>query len=223
MNSMGKVILTVAVTALIVGGSTYWYVNSKATTDKAALQGSIDSLNRKVADLTPATTSTVPTTSTTPSTIADPTADWKTFTSTKFGFSFKYPPTWKVTDGSLSGGDISLANTSKTYAIEGGAAYPIIVQVSADTSGGSIDKYLTGGRASLKSILKPGTVTLGGKTAYVLQGTTAPTYHDDELVFLNGYVYSFGNEAKVVTTTQTDIDSITKIYTELLTTVTFTK
>jgi hypothetical protein len=98
MNSMWKMVLTVLVTALVIGGGTYWYVNDKATTDKAALQTTIDglnanvtALNKKVADLTPSTTTTPSTPTTT-----DPTADWKTYANSTYSYSFKYPTNWEV-------------------------------------------------------------------------------------------------------------------------------
>lgn len=222
MSSMMKMVLGIVITALVVGGATYWLVNGKSTTDKTALQSSIDSLKNRVANLEKPTTSTA----TTPSTAStgNPTADWKTYTNTSLGFSFKYPATWKLQDDSAKSGDIFLTDTNKSYTVEGSTISPIVAQVVKDTSGASIDTYLTGGRSALKAILKSGTVTLGGKTAYVLQGTTPPTYHNTELVFLNGYVYSFSNNAKVAAAdSQSAIDSITQIYTNLLSTVTFTK
>ncbi len=44
MNPRVKMTLTAVVTALVIGGGTYWYLNIKATTDKAALQTEISTL-----------------------------------------------------------------------------------------------------------------------------------------------------------------------------------
>ena len=89
----------------------------------------------------------------------------------------------------------------------------------------SIDKYLTGGRAIYKTIMKPNTVTLGGKTAYLFQGAISPTYHDFQLVFANGFTYTFDNSAKAISAADSSIntENITKVYNNLLQTVTFQK
>lgn len=146
------------------------------------------------------------------------TANWKTYTNSSVGFSFKYPTDWKVSDDGK--GDIALTDSKKTYMLEGGAVSPIVVQYSTDNSGANIDTYLSGSRAPLKSILKSGTVNIGGKTAYVLQGTTAPVYHDNRLVFYNGYVVSFGSLGAVLADQDTN-GSINKIFNQILGTVNF--
>ena len=122
MNPMVKMILTVVVTALVIGCGTYWYVNSKATSDKAALQTTIDglntnvtALNKKVADLTPATATTTAAT-------ADPKADWKTFSNSTLGISFKYPPEYGDASAKTENGEkgkeiiISFSKNSKLHA-----------------------------------------------------------------------------------------------------------
>lgn len=89
INTIWKIVLTAVITTLVIGYGTYWYVNSKAATDKAALQSSINSLNKKVADLEKPANTTTPTPSTT--TTTDPTANWKTYSNTDLSISFKYP------------------------------------------------------------------------------------------------------------------------------------
>ncbi len=49
MNSMGKMILTVLVTTLVIGGGTYYFVNNKAITDKTALQTQVSTLTTEKA------------------------------------------------------------------------------------------------------------------------------------------------------------------------------
>lgn len=82
MNTITKYILTGLISALVVGGGTYYVVNHQATNDKNDLQAQIDTLNSKVATLSqdavssstagsPSTTSSA--TTATPSTTASTT------------------------------------------------------------------------------------------------------------------------------------------------------
>jgi hypothetical protein len=81
------VTLTVLVTAVLVGGGTYYLLNAKADKDQKALQTQIDELTGKVA------------TNDNTNAVADVTADWKTYTNTDYGFSFKYPINWNLNLG----------------------------------------------------------------------------------------------------------------------------
>ncbi len=99
MNSTWKMVLPIVVTTLVIGGGTYWYVNSKATTNKAALQSNIDSLqanvnalNKKVANMTPTSTTKLST----------ETSDWKTYTNSAYKISFKYPASFTPKDSARS-------------------------------------------------------------------------------------------------------------------------
>jgi hypothetical protein len=56
-------------------------------------------------------------TTTTKTTTTNPTADWKTYTNALFNFSFKYPPTFKVTD-KLQTSATDTALGTNTLAIE---------------------------------------------------------------------------------------------------------
>lgn len=53
-----------------------------------------------------------PVVSATPETTPDPTADWKTYTNTEIGFSFKFPSEWKMQTGIANSGLISLETSS---------------------------------------------------------------------------------------------------------------
>lgn len=99
MNSWWKTSLLVLFTAVVVGGGTYWFTNSRATQDKAALQDRIDSLSKKVSALESAN-STAPTVTAPKSdgntATSDPTADWRSYSNSTYGLSFKYPKEWFV-------------------------------------------------------------------------------------------------------------------------------
>ncbi|MFA6963923.1 MAG: hypothetical protein WC227_04435 [Patescibacteria group bacterium] len=91
-----KVILLLALVVLLLvvaaGAYYYRYINSKSSDDTA---------------------STVTTTDTTTTTTAvDATADWKTYTSTAFSYSIKYPTDWTLADAATVFGANSIALTS---------------------------------------------------------------------------------------------------------------
>lgn len=151
---------------------------------------------------------------------ADPTRDWKTYTNADYEFSFKYPKDWSAQDD--KSGDISLTDTNKTYVSEGSDMVPIVVQYNQDNSGASIDSYLSGGRELLKSILRKETVVIGGKTAYVIKGTTEPVSHDMRIVFNDGKVISFSSNATELSGQDAGGD-IGTTFSQILSTVQFTK
>ena len=203
MNQKGFAnIILVVVIVILVGAVGYFAFVKKS--EPVAQQPTPTPIQTKTSTPTPTT--------------KDETSSWKTYTNSSVGFSFKYPADWKVSDDGK--GDINLTDSNKTYMLEGGAMSPIVIQYYVDNSGANINTYLSGGRAPLKSILKPGTIKIGGKTAYVLQGTTAPVYHDDRLVFYNGYVVSFGSNGTVLANQDTN-GSINKIFSQILGTVSF--
>lgn len=162
-------------------------------------------------------TTAKPTTATTGKTATSTTADWQTYTNSTYNFSFKYPKDWKVADDSK--GDIALSDTKKSYTSEGSDMAPIIIQYIADTSGADINKYLS--NAAMKAILKPETVKIGGQTAYVVQGSTPPTYHDTRIIFYNNNVISFSSNGTFLKDQDTT-SSINTTFNKLLGTVKFT-
>jgi len=100
MKPIWTIIITVVATAAIVGGGTWYLIDSNAKKDKQTLQTELDTLNQKIAEES-ATSGTVVTsgaTATTGATVTDETASWKTFSSAKYGFSAKYPENWLIND-----------------------------------------------------------------------------------------------------------------------------
>jgi len=103
MKRIWTILITVVATAAIVGGGTWYLIDSHAKKDKDKLQTELDTLNQRIADEAAISGATVTsgTTATTGTTVADPTAGWKTYTDTVFGYSVKYPADW--TKGVLAG------------------------------------------------------------------------------------------------------------------------
>ncbi len=88
MTSTMKIILSIVITALVIGFGTYYIVNSTATAEKDALQAQIDAK-------TPTKTTTASPTATTS------TSAYSTFKADS-GYTFDYPKTWsfyKTGDG----------------------------------------------------------------------------------------------------------------------------
>lgn len=86
--STGMIIGIAVVVAIVFGGGAYAYVNNKATKEKKDLNAQITELQSQVSSGTTATTTT-PSSAT--SVTADETANWKTYTNTKYGYSIKFP------------------------------------------------------------------------------------------------------------------------------------
>lgn len=113
MKPVWKIVIVALITAVIVGGLTYYYLNTKAKQEKNDLQTQIDDLNKKIADQEAAaaaasdtataaatkTISTTPTAATTTLASTTPPAsssDWKAYTNSTYGFSMTFPDdAWK--------------------------------------------------------------------------------------------------------------------------------
>lgn len=86
MKTFWIILITVIIAGGLVGGGTYYYLNKKATDDKNTLQTQINNFNARITTLNNQLS------------IVTATAGWKTYSSTKYNFSFKYPTTWTLTE-----------------------------------------------------------------------------------------------------------------------------
>jgi len=94
MSTVWKIVISVMATLAVAGGGTYYYMNQKATSEKDELQSQIDELSSQLEDLQAKATTAASNESSTPapnSPTTDETSDWKTYTNSTYGFSFKYP------------------------------------------------------------------------------------------------------------------------------------
>jgi len=82
-------IMLVGVTAAVFLAIGYWAGKQTATLEED---------ETTTTPITAATASTTTPEATATTSATDETADWKTYTNEKYGFSFKYPATWKVSD-----------------------------------------------------------------------------------------------------------------------------
>jgi len=142
VSSVTVVLITILV-ALVFGGGAYYYLNNKAEKEKKDLNSQITDLQKEIATLKAASTAAT----TTPTATADETAGWKTYTNTTYGFSFKYPADYNLTDAStFSANDGVFVDSSST----GGFEQPHLISVEAEKTSLTLDAYLA---KSIKEIV----------------------------------------------------------------------
>ncbi len=112
------ILIAVILTAIIVGGGVYYFENKRATEAKNDLNNQITNLQSQIDTLKSSTatsnssTSTNPTTSNpnTSATTADETANWQTYTNSKYGWSIKYPSSITVKDNGAQGTSLKIVD-----------------------------------------------------------------------------------------------------------------
>ncbi len=226
------ILLSVLGATVVGGGAYYMGVNQSQNQPTVIVTATPVPTSTPIASSTPSPT---PSPTATPAATIDSTANWKTYTDTKYGFSFKYPPTWAVKNNTAKNDpvmELALVDTAKKYTSEGSDLFPIVFGVAKDDVNSSIDTYLTGGREPLKSELQSETAIIAGKTAYVLKGSGTGTggYSNERIIFNGGYIYSFGTNAHLaghsnindpIGTPETQ--AINKVFEDILSTFKFTK
>ncbi len=95
--SVGVVVAVAAVVAIAFGGGTYAYVNGKANKEKDELKTQIAQLENGTASAS-ATAASSPSSAksaTATTSATDETANWKTYTNTKYGFTLTFTDKWQ--------------------------------------------------------------------------------------------------------------------------------
>jgi len=148
------------------------------------------------------------------------TADWKTYTNSTYGFSFKYPKDWKL-DDDKSDNTISLFDTNKSYGTDFAVQAPIQIDYKQDKYNGSVDEYIST-VWRLTSVKKTPTI-VDKKNAYLLQGETG-WLQDGEgiLVFSEDNVFTLSNFEKQLKN-QDPTGTIEQTFKKILSTFQFTK
>ncbi|TSC94941.1 MAG: Uncharacterized protein Athens101428_66 [Candidatus Berkelbacteria bacterium Athens1014_28] len=209
MSGFWKVFITAFVSTIIVGGVTFYFMNQKLTADNKDKDAKITDLTKQVADLKATSTTSVSTT--TPAT-TDATADWKTYTSTKYGYSFKYPNNTAIS--SVSTEDTTVLNS-------GGTDGHWLIQFSGEVSSMTLESY--------KNDQVSGKI-FGEATQILINGITA--YEGVDQGMVNNYAMIVGNGSgfvKIVFDTG-NVDGLAKnkaalttIQKQILSTFQFTK
>lgn len=141
----------------------------------------------------------------------------KIYGNTELGFSFSYPPAWKVENGkSYMEGDskiypIAIYDTEKNYMSEGTAEEVVYIRARPDIFNGSIDKYLEFSfKAGYQKDFLKGETIIGGKKAYILQGDSALNpihgHRDMRVLFTDSKIFEFFNNSGSLLITDTKID-----------------
>lgn len=90
--------------------------------------------------------------------ITDETADWKTYTSSRDGYSLKYPGNWEYNEEGETQLSLELREKNKNYSIEGSDTYAIGISVFANSKNETAMQIANGRKVSLGTNV--GTVTI---------------------------------------------------------------
>lgn len=116
MSTGFKVTISIIITAIIIGGGTYYYLNQKAEQEKTDLNNQISDLENEPV------TSTI--TDENPNGPVDnqETVSWKTYKNGLYGFNLQYPSNWTLAEGVQGGSTdksvVSLASPETTAAFK---------------------------------------------------------------------------------------------------------
>lgn len=96
------VILSVLLTGVVTGSIVYFWQKSSSEEAVNNLEQKIASLEKQISTMRGSTVSTpqqISPPQSSPAPITEITADWKTYIDATYGFSIKYPPSWRVSKG----------------------------------------------------------------------------------------------------------------------------
>lgn len=143
--SVGVIIISAVLAAVVFGGGVYAYQSNKANKDQEALKSQITALETEKANLEKqvADSTTATATTTTPATTTDETANWKTYENTANFYSFKYPDSTTLNSWTGQGDDSSItADAATIHAYElGKTGY--IVEISDLSTNQTITDYIS--------------------------------------------------------------------------------
>lgn len=162
-----------------------------------------------------------------PTLITNQIANWKIYTNSAVGFSFKYPTDWNVEESIEKGTTwgnlpiVSVYSNKITSNIEG-AEIKATWRVSyiKDIYGGLIDSYMATLHPAIVSIPRKITNEIDNHKTYVVYGKSFGTLQDFRVVFHNGYVFNLdGPSASFFSKEQ----MVENIFSQIISTFTFTK
>ena len=205
------IVLYIVIAAVIFGVAGYLIGKNKPESKKPSTpiaSGSIDML-----------TATAPASeSTTTSAPGDITANWKTYTNDKFGFSLKYPTQLSIADASsYSVGDGLFLDSATTGGYEQAHFFYVEAESTSKTLDEFVNQLVANGSYSEKN-----QIIVGGKPAYEgVEGGMTNTY--SVLVKNGDYIYHIGLDSGNKDTLAESKAQLTDIQQIILSTLQFTK
>jgi len=191
------VILIILLSIVISSGGTYLFVDNESSKEESNLQSQINDLEKQLTILKN-------------SSVTDETANWKTYTNTKYGFSFKYPKEWestkkeetKETSLGTMGNELVLKVTfsdpsQKTNEITSqNPLNNIFVRVFKPVSITNLNTWLISTfkkeNTELADYSVGKTITLGGQNGYLSDISCCAGYDKSYFVTKDSYVYGLG-------------------------------
>jgi len=185
MKTIWVVLITFVVSALAIGGGTYYFTNANAKIDKDNLQSQITELNNKITVAEKKLADAEATAETSSTTTDNKTETWKTYTNPRVNYSFEYPASGLKLDLDETIKYPSTSNSNpKTEDLVQFASSDTTYSVRADVSGhaSTVEAWITGGSESPSAEALPSKnlsdydkVTISGATAYTSK-TSLITY-----------------------------------------------
>ena len=213
MSPAFKYIITGVVTATVIGGGGWYYMDRSATKEKNELQSQISDLQKQVKDLA-AKESATPSSTITPSATTDETASWKTYTNSTYGFTFKYPANLSKSDAS------SYTSNDGAYVFDSSNPDTHIFSVEAEQSSLSLDAYVAKAEADAVFSDK-NALTIAGQSAYEGIDSGLINWYG-VLVKKGNYIYHVALDASSPNTLAKAKSSLTATQKTILSTFQFT-
>jgi len=142
---IGMFIGIAVLVAIVSAAGVYAYVNNKAEKEKKDLSAQITELQSQISKAV----TTTPSDSTSVSVTTDETANWKTYTSSIYGFRFKYPNDWTVKKS-----DTGVDLTQDVNTKEGLSYYSMGVTIQKYS--GTVNDYINDQNAQAKKTISEG-------------------------------------------------------------------
>ncbi len=166
-------------------------------------------------------------------TLSDPTADWKTYRNSKYGFTLKYPATWgkqEVDSTSLDGKPLIFTEFYENTANNSGRDGTLVISYKNspalfqdgkwDSKAGSITSV--GGRTATSTVYTPDPSIVGASPKEKIDFTVEPStwVNRGTAKDVNGNTYKWGNgDIQLLTGSSGNFDTLSTI----LSTLTFTQ
>jgi len=180
-----------------VGGLVYYAMNQQLQKDRESAQKTIQDLQKQIAEMKKASTTTsASTTMPSATNTTDATASWKTYTNTTYGFSFKYPADWVITEEAENYGDARkyLISFNRDESLESGNLYNVEVFNIGKSLAFSFVKSYFGGFESGPSAIT--TVSINNNSAvkfFMEKAGMRPSGSVNYLFSKNGTAVNFSN------------------------------